>query len=292
MTMSFGDVNVRDSVPVIFSAQVLEEIDNKLVFGKIATKQYEREIQNKGDRVIIRGLGDVTVTEYDPTAHEAASTDSVSYERPSDSAIQLDIDQAYYYAIAFGDIKKKQIDIDIMSRYAKKAGYGLDVKVDEYIAALYDETAEAAAYVTDATCDTYSVTSTIGELWDALQGVNVDRKWIVLPSWMVLKLQLAGIVQAQKLEGELKNGFIGRVLNFDMYQSNNCYDLGGTKQHAVMAGSYDCIAFAQQIIESEMLRLEGSFSDAIRGLHVWGARVIKPKELFYADVTYADEEEI
>ena len=103
---------------------------------------------------------------------------------------------------------------------------------------------------------------------------------------------LAGILKAQDLKGELKNGFVGNVLNFDMYQSNRCVALAGTKHNAIMAGSYDSIAFVQQIIESEVLRLETRFADAVRGLHVWGSRVIKPKELFWADMTYTAESSI
>ena len=285
MAINFGDAAIRDTIPVIFSAKVLKVIDDKLVFGKIATKEYEGEISEAGSRVVIPGIGEVTINEYD-------DTNDITYEAPKDSAIFLDVDKAYYYGIVIGDIKKKQSKIDFMTPYAAKAGYGLDKKVDTFIAALYDKTAVGAAYVTDATVDTYSITSTIGELWDACEGVNIDRKWIVLPSWMVLKLLLAGIVQANDLKGELKNGFIGRILNFDMYQSNRCTALAGTKHNAIMAGSYDSIAFVQQIIESEALRLEKRFADAIRGLHVWGSRVIKPKELFYADCTYAAEEEI
>lgn len=291
MTINFGDAAIRDTIPVIFSAKVLSEIDDKLVFGKIATKEYQGEISESGSRVVIPGIGDVTINEYDDTA----TTDPapVEYEAPADSAIFLDIDKAYYYGIVIGDIKKKQSQINFMDPYAKKAGYGLDKTVDTFIAALYDKGAgEDTAYVTDATVDTYSVTSTLGELWDACEGVNIDKKFIVLPSWMVLKLLLAGIVQANDLKGELKNGFIGKILNFDMYQSNRCTALAGTKHNAIMAGSYDCIAFAQQIIETEVLRLESRFADAIRGLHVWGSRVIRPKELFWADVTYAAEEEI
>lgn len=287
MTINFGDAAIRDTIPIIFSAKILTVIEDKLVFGKIATKEYQGDISEKGSRVQIPGIGDVTINEYDDTAGTP-----VSYEAPKDSAIFLDVDKAYYYGIVIGDIKKKQSQIDFLNPYAKKAGYGLDKKVDTFIAALYDQTATAAAYVTDATVDTYSVASTIGELWDACEGVNVDKKWIVLPSWMVLKLLLAGIVQANDLKGELKNGFIGKVLNFDMYQSNRCKALAGTKHHAIMCGSYDSIAFVQQILESEVIRLESRFADAVRGLHVWGSRVIKPKELFYADVTYAAEEEI
>lgn len=284
MAINFGNAAIRDTVPIIFAAKVLKVIDDKLVFGKIATKEYQGEIKQKGSRVEIIGLGEVTINEYDDTA-----TPAVTYEAPKDSAIFLDVDKAYYYGISMGDIKEKQSSVNHMTNYADKAGYGLDKKVDTFIASLYNQTATGAAYVSDTTCDTATVTSVIGELWDACEGVNIEKKFIVLPSWVTLKLLLAGILKAQDLEGELKNGFVGRVLNFDMYQSNRCVALTGTKRNVIMAGSYDSIAFVQQIIESEVLRLETRFADAIRGLHVWGSRVIKPKELFWADMTYAAE---
>ena len=284
MAINFGNAAIRDTIPIIFAAKVLKVIEDKLVFGKIATKEYQGLISKKGSRVEIKGLGEVTINEYDDTA-----TPAVVYEAPKDSAIFLDVDKAYYYGIAMGDIKEKQSDVNFMTDYAGKAGYGLDKKVDTFIASLYDQTATGAAYVSDTTCDTATVTSVIGELWDACEGVNIEKKFIVLPSWVILKLLLAGILKAQDLTGELKNGFVGNVLNFDMYQSNRCVALAGTKRNVIMAGSYDSIAFVQQIIESEVLRLETRFADAVRGLHVWGSRVIKPKELFWADMTYAAE---
>lgn len=284
--MSFGNEEIRDAVPIIFAAKVLKVIDDKLVFGKIATKEYEGEINEVGDRVVIRGLGEVTIRKYDPKAAKAASVDPVQYETPQDSAIFLDVDQAYYYGLSEGDIKKKQSDLNHMTNYADKAGFGLDKKVDTYIASLYNMGAMGATpYVKDTTVDSASVTSAIGELWDALELANIDRKFIVLPSWVVLRLLYAGIVAADDLKGELKNGFIGRVLNFEMYQSNRCAQPDTTKwHHAIMAGSYDSIAFVQQILETESLRLPGDFASATRGLHVWGSRVIKPKELYWADL--------
>jgi len=292
--MSFGNEEIRDAVPIIFAAKVLKEIDDKLVFGKIATKEYEGEISNVGDRVVIRGLGEVTIRKYDPKTSLAASTDPVQYETPQDSAIFLDVDQAYYYGISIGDIKKKQSDLNHMTNYAQKAGFGLDAKVDSYIASLYNMGAMGdTPYVLNTGLDSAKITSTIGELWDALQLVNVDRKFIVLPSWAILRLLYAGIVLAEDLKGELKNGFIGRVLNFDMYQSNRCAAPDATKWHnAIMAGSYDAIAFVQQIIETETLRLSSDFVTATRGLHVWGSRVIKPKELYWADMTGKAETQV
>jgi len=284
--MSFGNEEIRDSIPVIFAAKVLKVIEDKLVFGKIATKEYEGEISEVGSRVVIRGLGEVTIRKYDPKTAKAVPEDPIQYETPQDSAIFLDVDQAYYYGISEGDIKKKQSDLNHMANYAEKAGFGLDQKVDAYIASLYNTGDwSATPYVKDTTVDSKSATSAIGELWDALQKVNVDKKFIVLPSWLILRLLYAGIVMAQDLKGELKNGFIGRILNFDMYQSNRCAMVDATPMHhAIMAGSYDSLAFVQQLIESESLRLQGDFASATRGLHVWGSRCIKPKELYWADL--------
>jgi len=292
--MSFGNEEIRDAVPVVFAAKVLKEIDDKLVFGKIATKEYEGEISNVGDRVVIRGLGEVTIRKYDPKAAKAVPEDPVQYETPQDSAIFLDVDQAYYYGISEGDIKKKQSDLDHMTNYAAKAGYGLDKKVDSYIASLYNKGAMGdTPYVLATSLDSEHITSALGELWDALELQNIDRKFIVLPSWIILRLLYAGIVHADDLKGELKNGFVGRVLQFDMYQSNLCAKPDETKWHnAIMSGSYDSIAFVQQIIESEQLRLQGDFASATRGLHVWGSRVIKPKELYWADLTGKAESKV
>ena len=122
-----------------------------------------------------------------------------------------------------------QSDLKVMAHYAGKAGYGLDKKVDQYISALYTKTAFGTFYVQDTTVDTKTVTSCIGELWDALEKVNVKKKFIVVPPWVSLKLNLAGIIHAEVLNGELKNGFIGRNLGFDIYQSNLCPVPSGTK---------------------------------------------------------------
>jgi hypothetical protein len=292
--MSFGDEQIRDTVPIVFAAKVLKVIEDKLVFGKIATKEYEGEINRVGDRVVILGLGEVTIRKYDPKVAKAVPEDPVQYESPQDSAIFLDVDQAYYYGLTEGDIKKKQSKVDHMTNYAAKAGVGLDKKVDTYIASLYDQGAMGSTpYILATGLDSAKITSSIGELWEALEKVNVDKKFLVLPPWVILRLFYAGIVLAEDLKGELKNGFIGRILQFDMYQSNQVNRPDETKWHnAIMAGSYDSIAFVQQLIESEQLRLSSDFADATRGLHVWGSRVIKPRELYWADLTGKAETQV
>ena len=288
-------MSVRDAIPVIFAATLLEEIKNLLVFGKIASKNYVGEIKEKGDRIKLKGYGDVTINDYYPgdATWDAANPNGITYQEVEAAAIFLDIDHAKDYAIKLHDITELQSDPDARASYAKKAAYGLEAEVDKYIAGLYTQSAKGTYVRKHAAMTTTLITSYIGELWDNLSGVNVERKWITIPPWVALKLLLAGIIHAEDLKGELKNGFIGRILQFDMFMSNNCPALtpatAGYKRNIITAGSYEAIAFADQMIEAESLRSQGYFADLIRGLHVWGARVIKPKELFYLDLEYAPE---
>jgi hypothetical protein len=288
-------MSIRDAIPVIFAATLLEEIKNLLVFGKIASKNYVGEIKEKGDRVKLKGYGGVTINDYapgDPT-WDAANPTGITYQEVEAVAMFLDIDHAKDYAIKLHDITELQSDPAARQHYAKEAAYGLSEQVDKFIAGLYTQSAKGTYVLKHSAMTTALITSYIGELWDALSGVNIEKKWITIPPWVALKLLLAGILHADDLKGELKNGFIGRILQFDMSMSNNCPALtpvtAGYKRNIIMAGSYEAIAFADQMTEAESLRSQGYFADLIRGLHVWGGRVVKPKELFYLDLEFAPE---
>jgi len=288
-------MSMRDAIPVIFAATLLQELKNKLVFGKIAFKKHSGEIKEKGDRIKLKGYGGITINDYNPGDKDwdAAHPNGITYETPEAAAMFLDVDHAKDYGIKLHDITELQSDPAAREHYAKKAGYGLEEEVDKYIASLYSQSALGAYVLKHTGMTTALITSYIGELGLRLKHVNVEDKWIAFPPWVSLKLQLAGIVQAEDLKGELKNGFIGKILHFDMYESNNCPELdpvtAGQRRNIIMAGSYQSIAFVDQMTESESLRSQGYFADLIRGLHVWGARVVKPKELFYLDLEEAPE---
>lgn len=49
--------------------------------------------------------------------------------------------------------------------------------------------------------------------------------------------------------------------------------------YQVIAGTSAAGSFAEQLVELEAYRLEKNFSDAVKGLHVYGAKVVQPKAL-------------
>lgn len=228
------------------------------------------------------GLADPTITAY---------SGSVTYEGLQDAGLTMVIDQQNYFAFKVTDIQKAQAAVDLKGSQAARAAYKLKEACDTNILALY---ADANLTVTDASCDSATIISTIGEVQNQLAQVNVPSSdmWCVIPPWVQLKLKLAGI------SFQINNGLNGtggmswtNELGFDMYVTNQVANTGSVAAPVskVMAGSYSAIAFAQQILETESMRLESSFDTGIRGLHVFGRRVVRPDLLCTATLTYTAE---
>jgi hypothetical protein len=139
-----------------------------------------------------------------------------------------------------------------------------------------------------------NIFSKVGEVQQSLAQNNVSDSdmWMVIPPWVRLKLELAGV------KFQIANGVNGTggmawtdALGFDIYVTNQVANTGtvATPVSKVMAGSYNSIAFASQILETEAMRLETTFDTGVRGLHVYGAKVIQPNLLHTATFTYSAE---
>ena len=122
-----------------------------------------------------------------------------------------------------------------------------------------------------------------------LDEANVPRegRWVVVPPWFHGRLLLDGrFVKASESADAtaLRNAYIGRAAGFDVMTSNNAVLVTGD-DHAVMAGTDMAISYAEQISQVEAYRDPNSFADIIRGLHLWGARVLRPEGLASAVVS-------
>ena len=107
------------------------------------------------------------------------------------------------------------------------------------------------------------------------------RTLVIPPEAYALLLQDARFTSVQGVApGVIQNGLVGRVAGFDIYMSNNVVKTSaGTPVYSITAQISDATTYAEQIIKTEALRPEASFSDAVRGLHVYGAKVTRPKEI-------------
>lgn len=276
---------VSNFIPQIWNEKVIRELENNLVGKKIANMSYDGEIKQKGDTVFFNSLGDTTVKSYSGT---------VSYEDLSDEQVAMVIDQANYFAFKVQDIDKAQANVDLRGSQAADSAYQLADKCDTHILGMY---AEAANQVTESNCDSSTIISNIAEAGVYLDENNVPQqdRYLVIAPWVRSKLEMAGVVFS--INDGLKSGTGGLAwadyLGFKIYVSNNLENAKSRSSATeCLALSGSAMAFAQQIMDTESMRLENSFATGVRGLHVFGAKVVKPKEMVRLTLTYAAESDV
>lgn len=266
-------MSVTNFIPTIWSARLNEKFKKNLVYGNCVNTDYEGEIQGQGSTVKINSIGAVTIGDYDK-ATGIGTPEELSSEQTS-----LVIDQAKYFNFQVDDIDKAQANVDLLEGGIKEAAFGLANTADKYIAGFY--TAVKAGNVIGD--DTTPIVPTKDNAYDHLVDLGVildendvpeDNRFVVVPAWFYGLL-----VKDPRFTKEMdvmRTGFVGNIDNMAVYKSNNVPSTTGTK-YKIIAGHKSAISFAGQVDSVEGYRPESQFSDAIKGLQVYGAKCIKPE---------------
>lgn len=279
---------VKGFIPEIWDASILRTLEDNLVAKKICNLNPTKDINGAGDTVYFNGLADPSVSAYSGT---------VSYENLTDSQVALLIDQQNYYAFNVPDIDAAMANVDLKGSQTSRAAYQLAKTCDSYVFGSTNYGAAAAGTITDGSCDSATILGDIATAAQKLmeQNVTEDNMWMVIPPWVMIKLKLAGIVFSINEGIHGKGGMQWtKDLGFDVFVTNNLTNLGtaATPQSICLGGSYQAIGFADKLEKSETLRAQTAFTDQVRGLHVFGAKVIKPLELVKLDLTFTAETSI
>jgi len=281
-------MSVDNFKPQIWTAKLLENLEHDHVYAKLGNRDYEGEIKNLGDSVRINSLGDITITAYTP------NSTSISWQELQDASQVLVIDKAYYFAFYIEDVDKTQTNVDLMNRATKRASWGMVETAEDLISAyLYANTA-TANILTAVTVGTGAgdddAYETLVDLEVVLDEADVpgENRWCVVPPWYhgLLKkdprfVSFGTPENKRTLRGEP----IGEVSNFTLYKSNNV-PTSGTASY-IQAGYPEAWSYAEQILDTEAMRIQTAFRDGIRGLHVYGYKVTRPQGLAYVLATAA-----
>lgn len=282
--------------PTIWAANILSVLQKDLVFASpmITNTNYEGSISDEGDRVKINQIGDVDVNDY------SEDTD-ITYQNVSGAAQWLDIDQKKYFAIKVDDVDDVQANVDLMAKYTSQAAYKISDTVDSSIAGLYGSAGILTSLGTtgtpltvtaaDSTGGNVGVLELLRRIGNALDKNNVPSsgRFIVLSpdiAWRLAErnVTLYNVMQSQQAAD---NGFVGQFYGFNIFKSNNVADVGtsASPKQKLIAGTNIAITFASQIAKIESIRLQGGFKSAVRGLYVFGRKVVRPEALACATVT-------
>ncbi len=263
-------------IPEIWSALMLTTLKKNLVYAQpgVVNRDYEGDIANAGDTVRIRSLSRPTIGTY------SKGSTTITPEQLTDAQRALYIDQSKYFAFELDDIDAAQSVGGELTTALTEATYGLRDVADQYVAGLYTQAQSANQLGTISVTTAAGAYTVLRRLRTALNKANVpmENRYVVVPPFfegLLLEDDRFVRVDASGSDQGLRNGIIGRALGFDVMMSNNAPLVTGD-DWAVQAGHPSAIAYAESIVKVESYRPQDAFSDAIKGLHVYGAKVIRP----------------
>lgn len=299
-------------IPEIWSGKLIEKFYHTTVLSAIANTNYEGEIKNQGDKVIIRTKPTITINDY-------RADGTLAVQRPSSNVVELLIDKGKYWNTILDDVMEIQSDIKQMSLWSEDAAEQMKIVIDTDVLAGILGQANASNRGTTAGAISgnvnLGVTGTplavvgrdpgageveiidvilrLGQVLDE-QNIPESGRWIVMPTWAAVLIKMSELRQAY-LSGDsvsmLRNGRVGMVDRFTLYTSNllPAGVSGGLAagEFAIYAGHSHGLTFASQISKMETLRSESTFGTLMRGLNVYGYKVIDGIALSQAIVTRA-----
>jgi hypothetical protein len=277
-------------IPQIWSGKLLEKFYSATVLAAIANTDYEGEIKNKGDTVIIRTKPTITIRDYQ-------ADQTLVVERPSSNVVELQITRGKYFNTILDDVMEVQSDINQMSAWADDASEQMKIKIDADVLSTLDAGIVAAnkgntagklsqslalgAPGSPVSLTPNNVLNYIVDLGTVLDEQNVPEtgRWLTLPPWVAGMIKKSDLRNAS-VSGDgvslLRNGRIGMIDRFMLYASNQLPTVAEGAQLAtqIFAGHPHGLTFASQVSKIETLRSESTFGTILRGLQVYGSNVI------------------
>ena len=264
---------VTNFIQTIWSKKIQDDLDLKCKLVDNCLRDYEGDCKYARS-VKILGVGEPTIKAY-------SGDTPITYEAMTDEGQTLTIDQQNYFGFLVDDIDKAQSVPGLAAKYQEKAVHGLAVKRDAYVANLIKGVTSNVTTATALTAE--AVKKAIDDAIVALRERNFDEEGVIeiTPAvYNVFKNQL--ITLSTNNPEYIKKGIVGVYDDFNVVMSNGLAKdtTGSTTKYAYCdVRGKKAIAFAGQINEVEAGRHQDYFSDYVRGLDTFGAKVIDEKRI-------------
>ena len=271
---------IQHFIPTVWSESMLRALDEAYVGVANCNREFEGDILEKGSRVKICGLDPVTIGNY------VKNTNLDAPETLSDNYKELVIDQAKYFNFQIDDIDQAQASPHLMELAVKNAASALARVAEQYVYSLNS----LARYSVDL--DNPNVDNILDTLINAR--TLLLRENVSDPSDIVIEVspEVAGLILKAKINlasdntETLEKGCIGSIGGCKIFVSSNipiCTE-GATPYAQCIARTKRAVAFAEQLSEVEAYRPELRFADAMKGLHLYGAKIVYPDEMVLLNI--------
>lgn len=284
-------------IPELWAGKLIEKFYDSTVLSAISNTEYEGMIKAQGDTVHIRTTPSITIRSY-------TKGQTLMVERPDSDPLELVIDKGLYFNAVADDVDVTQSDINMMDAWSRDWSESLKIEVDQDVltgmltdihASNQGATAGAKSasfnlgtsgspltVTKDGAGGTTSIVDLIVDIGTVLDEANCPEsdRYLVLPAKAVGLIKKSELKDAS-LSGEgtsiVRSGRVGMIDRFTIYKSHNLYTSSGKTN--IIAGTKRGLTFAAQMTKMENLRAESTFGSLIRGLHVYGYKVVKPEAI-------------
>ena len=269
---------ITNFIPTVWSETLYEALNKKYIAVNNCNRDFDGDIKEMGSKVKICGVGAVNVFEY------TKNSDMNAAQTLSDTSAEIEINRAYAFNFQIDDIDRAQSNPKLMKAAMKVAASALANEADTHIFSLYED---AGNIVNNDSADDANIIDSIIAAREILYTNNVgDEGEIVLE----VSPKIASIILKAKLnlsndikDSALNGGLLGNVAGCKIYVSNNIAKDG--EAYKCFMRTKRAIAFAEQLSEIHAYRPETRFADAVKGLHLYGAKVVYPEELVVLSLT-------
>ena len=294
-------------LPSIYSAKVLNFFRKASVVEAITNTDYSGEISNYGDSVKI--IKEPVISVYDYTRGS-----DTTQTKLTDEELTLVVDSAKAFKFIVDDIERDMSHVNFKEVATSSAAYALRDSFDAAViesmfsgvsssspdhvlgadsatklgADVYDGAGSIDLGISSET-DPLNVLARMARLLDDAN-VPEEGRWFVASPDFYEQLSQSGSkllsVDFNAGQGSIRNGLVssGKLRGFNMYKSNNIAAVSNATGKC-LGGHISSTATAQTIISTEVLRDPSSFGDIVRGLHVYGAKVLRDDALVSAFYT-------
>ncbi len=270
-------------IPTVWAARLLVALNDALVYGQtnVCNRDYEGEIRKAGNTVKIASISDVNIGTYtkDEDIAEPASL--------TDDDQTLLIDQQKYFNFYVDSVDRAQQNVNVLDEAMRRSAWKLRDTADTYLAGLMEtdvptdnKIGSVAVPKVPTKADAYEYLVDLGVLLDE-SNTPIDGRFVIVPAWfhgLLLKDDRFIRTGTRKGDATLANGEVGEAAGFSILKSNNVPNTSGTK-YKIIAGHSIATSYVEQVVDLQTYKPEKRFGDAVKGLHVYGAKVVRPTNL-------------
>ena len=276
---------ISNFISTVWSETLYEELDKQYVAVRNCNREFDGDIKGQGDRVKICGVGAIDIFDY-------TKDSNLSYTQTlTDTSVDLVINRARAFNFQIDDIDRAQSNPKLMKAAMKVAAAALANDADEYIFSLYEKISDENT----VKCSGITAENIVDQIIAAreklfLGNVSNNDEIVIEVSPAIASLILKAKISLSNdvSDTALSSGVLGTIAGCKIYVSNNVqlrYDSDAT-YHECFMRTKRAIAFAEQLSEINAYRPESRFADAVKGLHLYGADIIYPKEIVLLDLGF------